>query len=394
MEIEKSSLWYENYKSYKDEKIKYIINQGGMSSGKTFSIVDLLLYIIMTEKNVVVTITGANFPAINRGAGRDLRTIWNSSDIYKKFISEPNQGGCKCEITGSIIELAVFYNREVSKGSKRDYLFINEATSFNYEIAFELMSRTKKKVFLDYNPNNRFWVHEKFEGTQNSRFIFSTHKANKFLPQSMHDEIEKLKVTDPERYRVYGLGECGKTEGCVYSNWVQVEDIPNINEYKKHIFGMDFGFTNDPTTLVFIGYVNGELYVKEWLFKTGMTNFDIFNFLKENNLQNETIIADSAEMKSISELKKLGCKNIKPAIKGQGSVNQGINLVKTFKMNVEKCSNNLKSELLNYKWEIDNLGHFSNKPIDKFNHLLDSLRYGTTYLFDKGNVKSGIQKIH
>lgn len=376
--IEKPALWYKNYEARK--KTKYVINQGGQASGKTWNIVDLLLYICATEKNKVITITGPNFPALNRGAVRDCMSVWAGSELYKKLISRPNQNGCKCETTNSVIEFAVFYNREVSKGAKRDILFINEATAMDYEIAFELMSRTKENVFIDFNPNARYWAHEKFEGDINATWIYSTHKANHFLPQSMHDEIEKMKDTDPERYRVYGLGECGQVEGCIFTNWAQVDDVPN--EYSNRIIGLDFGFTNDPTAIVDIRYVDGQLWLKELCYKQGLTNFEIAEILKP--IKDVKIVCDSAEKKSIEELRRLGIYNAIAVEKGPGSVMAGIELVKSFKINVEKNSNNIKSEFLNYKWQVDNLGHFCNKPQDKNNHACDAISYGVRTMFEKG----------
>lgn len=384
--IEKSRLWYEN-KEFGDKK--YIINQGGSSSGKTYSIMDVLMFRIISEKNLVITVTGPNFPALMRGAVRDCMAIWSNDEIYKKLISQPNQNGCKCEATNSIIEFATFYNVEVSKGSKRDILFINEATAVPYEIAWELMARTKKQVYIDFNPTNRFWVHEKFEGSPNAKWIYSTHKANKWIPQTIHDELEALKDTDSERYKVYCLGQCGKTDGLIYQNWIQTDELPSV--YSKRIFGLDFGYTNDPTTLIEIRYVNGELYVKEHIYKTGLTNPDLAKLIKDLGFASETIVCDSAEMKSIDELKRFGIFNAKAAIKGPGSINAGIDLVKSMKMNIHKDSLNTKVELLNYRWSTDALGKFGNKPLDNhFDHCLDALRYGVTYMFTKPKNVSGI----
>lgn len=380
LEIKKSALWLETMNAL--SKVKYIIHQGGSSSGKTYNIVDVLMYICCTEKNVVITITGPNFPALMRGAVRDCSSIWNNDEFYKKMLTQPNQNGCKCDTTGSVIEFATFYNVEVSKGSKRDYLFINECTAVPYEICWELMARTKRNVILDFNPTSRFWVHEKFEGSENAKWIFSTHKANHFIPQSIHDELEALKNTDPERYKVYCLGQCGKTDGLIYQNWIQCNDLPET--YSRRIFGLDFGFTNDPTTLIEIRYVNGELYAKEHIYKTGLTNQDLAKDIKELGFGGETIICDSAEQKSIAELQRAGIVNAKPCVKGPGSINQGIQLVKSMKLNITADSINTKVELMNYRWATDALGRFGSKPLDNhFDHCLDALRYGVQYMFNK-----------
>lgn len=379
LEIKKSALWEANRKAMTEAK--YICNQGGTASGKTFAIMDLLMFICCTEKNKTITVTAPNWPCLQRGAVRDAQTIWNSDDMYKKMLSEPTQNGMKCSTTGSIIEFGVFYNTMVARGAKRDYLFINEANAFDYSVAWELFARTRKNVFLDWNPNARCWIHEKFESDENAKWIYSTHKANHWLPQSMHDEIESLREKDPERYLVYGLGCVGRTEGCVYENWSQVSELPD--ECKWVAFGLDFGFTQDPTTLIEVRYSDGQLWVKEHIYNTGMTNQDIADKIKELGFKGEFIICDSAEKKSIEELRRFGIMNARAAVKGPGSINAGIDIVKSMKLNVHRDSNNIKSELLNYKWDTDTLGHFSNKPIDKFNHALDALRYCVMWKFTK-----------
>lgn len=365
------------------------MTHGGAQASKTYTILDVLLYRMCTEKGLVITVTGPNFPSLKRGPMRDIQSIWSNDPLYKKMITQPNQNGCKCAATGSVLEFCVFYNIEVAKGAKRDLLFINEVTAMPEAIAFELFARTRKNVIVDFNPTNRFYIHERFEGHKNARFIYSTHRANKFLPESVHEEIESWKVSDPERYKVYGLGMCGKTEGCIYTKWCQVDDLPPLDECKWRAFGLDWGFTCDSTALVEVRYSGGELYLKEHIYKTGMTNQDITREIKRLGFQNELIVADCAEMKSIQELVREGILNVKPCVKGPGSILNGISLVQSMKLNVTKDSNNIKSELLNYKWDTDALGHFSNKPIDKWNHCADCIRYCVSYKFERpGKTRS------
>lgn len=380
MNIEKSALFKENMKSYQNGNVFYIVNQGGMASGKTYNIVDLLMLLCCTQKNLVITITGPNYPALKRGAIRDCQSIYNSSTIYPNMITPPNMNGCKCNKTGSVIEFCVFYNREVAKGSKRDILFINECTSFDYEIAFELMNRTKKKVFLDFNPNVRFWVHTKIQPLPDCKFIYSTHKANHFIPSTMHDKIEELKDTDPQRYRVYGLGECGVVEGIIYKNWSNI----HINDYEelkdaKTVYGLDFGFQNDPTALIRVQYASGKMFLTELCYKTGMLNKDIAELIKRVATPYDIVVADSAEMKSIAEIRNNGIPNIIPCSKGKGSIVQGIDIVQTYHLCVDVESQNLVSELLNYRWQKDRLDKFINIPSGP-DHLLDAMRYAINYL--------------
>lgn len=356
------------------------------SSGKTYAIMDVLLYRMCTEQNLSITVTTNNYPHLRRGAVKDCKDIWVNDPLYHKMVSEPNQNGCRCAATNSYIEFACFPTVESAKGPKRDILYIDETTSIPWEIAFEMIARTKKNVYLAFNPSNRHWVHDKYEGMPNAKWIYSTHRANKFLPQSIHDELEALKDTDPYRYRVYCLGMTGQIDGLVYTNWAQIDELPA--EYKWRAFGLDLGFMNDPTALVEVRYVNGELYLKEHIYKTKMTNQDIALEIKRLGFQDETIVCDSAEMKSIEEMKRAGLVNIRPAVKGPGSVLQGISLVQSMKLNVTQDSHNIKTELMNYMWKTDALGHDTNVPEDKFNHANDATRYIVSYMFERPKART------
>ena len=698
LDINKTSLWKATYDAQK--QYRFICHQGGSSSGKTFAILDVLLFLMCTEKNLSITVTTNNYPHLRRGPLKDLKSIWSSDPLYQKMISVPNQNGCKCDVTGSFLEFACFPTVESAKGPKRSVLYVDEATSIPYEIAFELIARTKKTIYFSWNPSSRFWVNDKYEGHPQAKWIYSTHRANQFLPQSIHDELESLKDKDPYRYRVYCLGMTGQVDGLVYTNWQQINELPPLEECKWRAFGLDYGFTCftgdmlvttdrgqvpirevttndrvlttrgykrvlailnngfqevvekefslcdyiskvkikatkthliktraswkqfqeltkkdmlctissltgsdslrtltqsvstlsgllkkteslmlkdctercgnftkvrylkdmifitlmktltttkyqtcnacqnlntlrfmlqdslkklnifwriistdiqkrigmndvqrlkklyevlnllaldadvslrlqtrikngaarlakintkiachsilksvfvsgveklicivdtflqelaqmsvptsykqihavktishskeevfdltieecheyfingilvhncDPTALVEVRYAHGELFLKEHIYKTGMTNMDIADTIKALGFQNELIIADSAEMKSIEEMRRLGIINIKPAIKGKGSIMQGISLVQSMKLNVTMDSINLKTELMNYMWETDALGHSINKPIDKWNHTLDSIRYLVSYKMERPKTKS------
>lgn len=357
--------------------------KGGSSSGKTYNILDALLYRMCTEKNLVITVTSPNFPHLRRGPIRDVNTIVYNDELYRKMIGVVNQFGCKCAQTNSIMEFATFPSVEVSKGSKRDILYVDECTGVPWEIFFELSIRSKKNVIVSYNPSQRFYIHDKFEGRSDTKWIYSTHKANHFIPESIHEELEALKDKDPFRYRVYCLGETGVVDGLIYENWGQVEELPET--YKWKVFGLDFGFANSYTTLVEARYVNGEIYTQEHIYQRNLTNQEIAEKIKKLGFKDELIVCDSAELKSIEELKRAGIINAKAANKGPGSVNAGIDLLKSMKLNVHINSDHIKTDLMNYMWKADDLGRFSNTP-DKGHydpHTLDALRYAIHYKFVK-----------
>lgn len=386
LEINKTALWWEHYKALHGYRVT--VSQGGSSSGKTYCILDCLLYMMCTEKNLVITVVSVSYPSIRRGSFRDTMSIWQDSPMYKAYISKPTINGCACEATGSVLEYASYHDTISARSGKRDILYINEANGIPFEIAHELIIRTRKCMVFDYNPNTKFWVHSRYENNSQAKWIFSTHKANPYLPQAIHDELEALKFSDPEKYKVYGLGVSGQIEGCVITDWALCDDLPEKSECKWVCWGLDWGFQNDPTALVEVRFAHGMLWARELIYKKGMTNFDIAETIKQLGLQNEEIICDSAEQKSISELHRLGVINARAAIKGPGTVQAGLDLMKTYKIMVTRDSDNLKSELLNYKYKTDALGHFANVPEDRWNHILDAARYTVSYKFEKPKART------
>jgi phage terminase large subunit len=205
-----------------------------------------------------------------------------------------------------------------------------------------------------------------------------TYKDNEALDESIIKEIEKAKdkaaTSDywANWWKVYGLGEVGTLQGVVYEDWKQCDTIPEDAKLVSH--GMDFGFTNDPTTLIAVYKSDGKLWVRELLYRTNMTNNDIGNYLKSLNFNRNELICDSAEPKSIEELRLQGF-NVHPAIKGADSIKIGIDILKRYDLMITKDSTNLIKELRGYTWDKDNTGKYTGKPIDTFNHALDALRY-------------------
>ncbi len=268
-----------------------------------------------------------------------------------------------------MLEFKSFKDSQDAKSGKRDYSFFNEANGIPFEIFTEVRLRTRKQTFIDYNPNAEFWVHEHLVGKPNTKFIRSWHEHNPFLSQAMRDKIEDLKNVDLDLWRVYARGLTGKIEGLIFRNHSIVQELPKDAEFIAA--GMDFGFTNDPTTLIEVYRYNGELYLNELLFSTGLTNQDIGNKLTALGFNKQRcIVADSAEPKSIEELRRMGF-NIQPAQKGADSIRASIDILKRFKMNITNNSSNLKKEFMNYKWSEKD----KNSPVDFYNHGIDSVRY-------------------
>lgn len=354
-----------------ESKEDVIIHQGGSSSGKTYSILQVLFAKGVSEPNLVITVVGQDIPNLKAGALRDAINIYNENEEIKDFTASYNKSDRIFTFkNGSVMEFKSYSDAQDAKSGKRDYLFVNEANGIPMAVYNELAIRTKKQIYIDYNPNAEFWVHEFLIGKPNVKFFRSWHEHNPFLSDKMREKIEALKDIDEELWRVYARGQTGKIEGLVFRNWFVVDQIP---QYAKHLgTGLDFGFTNDPTAVVEVYEQNGELWVRELMYETGQTNQDIASRFKGYD---KYIICDSAEPKSIEELRRSGLK-VEPATKGKDSINISIDILRSKRLNITRDSIYLRKELGAYKYKVDKLtGKSLNEPIDSFNHLIDALRY-------------------
>lgn len=351
-----------------------VVNQGGTSSGKTYSIMQVLFVLGMQESGQVITVVGQDIPNLKVGAYRDAKTILDSSPLLSQWYPTINEGEriIKC-VNGSIIEFKSYADEQDAKSGKRDYLFINEANGITYGVFWQLAIRTRRRVFLDYNPTARFWVHDEVIGKPDTRLIISDHRKNYFLSGDEHARIEG--ITDKEYWKVYARGLTGKIEGLVLTNWDICEELPPADEWKLVCLGLDFGFTNDPSALEQVVLAHGELWVDEKIYSTGLTNPDIVDRAKEQGITGQQqIIADCAEPKSIRELQAGGLWVI-PSPKGADSIINGLDILKRYKIHVTRRSIGILGNLRSYRWAKDKDGNTTNKPEDKNNHGIDALRY-------------------
>ena len=359
-----------------------VVQSGGTSSGKTYSILQYLIAIATSQERLVITVAGQDIPNLKKGAYRDAQNILYGTDAYLQELIFHNKSNREFIFnTGSVIEFNSYSDFQDAKSGKRDYLFVNEANGVGYEIFEELQVRTTKQTFIDFNPTARFWAHDKFHGKDHVDWFNSTYRDNPFIEPSIREKIESYEPT-PEniargtaneyRWKVYGLGEVGRLEGLVFPDFQVSSEFPT--EYKWRVFGMDFGFTNDPTTLVEIRYAHGNLYWMQHIYEKRLTNPDIVKEIKRLGLEDERIIADSAEPKSIQEIQDGGC-YVDGAVKGKDSINQGVDAIKRYKSYIYSGSKDLIEEFSSYTWAKDRDGNATNKPIDKFNHGIDAGRY-------------------
>lgn len=361
---------------------RYISNRGGTRSGKTYSTLQFLHILIPRADKAgdITSVVSETLPHLKRGAIRDFESIighslkddphWNATDFVYTY-----DNGAKLE----------FFSAESSAkvlGPARKRLFVNEANHIDYETYRQLAVRTTGIIFIDYNPAATFWAMEKVEVKDNCITIVTTYKDNEFLSPEQVAEIEDNK--DDERWwKVYGEGKVGTLEGVIY-DFTQIDALPTGDEASSLVecYGLDFGFTNDPTAIVRIlaDTRRKHLYVQEVCYKRRMTNPMIAEHLKSEGLNNRVeVFADCAEPKSIAEITQAGL-NIKACDKDapvkSDKLKFQLNWMQGWKLFVTKDSLNLIEELRNYTWAKDKDGNPLNIPIDKFNHLLDALRYG------------------
>lgn len=361
------------FKANTTEGVRTFVNQGGTSSGKTYTLMQVLIYFALVDNGCVITIAGQDLPNLKVGAMRDAKTIINNNDWLRNYFKFNESSSFFQGLNGSIIEFKSYQNEQDAKNGKRDYLFLNEANGVSYAIFWQLSIRTRKKVYIDYNPSERFWAHNELIGREGVKLIISDHRGNPFLTKEEHERIENIE--DEELHKVYARGLTGKLSGVIFPNFAIVDELPKTDEWKLVGFGLDFGFTNDPTALVKVVLAHGELYVDLLIYETGLTNPKIAEKAKAEGVTRKTqIIADSAEPKSIAELNNLGLWVV-PTLKGKDSILLGIDILQRYKINVTRRSTALIEELQSYKWEENKDGKKTNKPIDDFNHAIDALRY-------------------
>jgi phage terminase large subunit len=363
-----------------------IINQGGTDSGKTYGIMqNILLKIIYWNKDIdgsedlVATIVNESIPNSKKGPYRIIKTIFKNDPWLYEHITNWNETERTIYFkNGFEMEFTSYISEQSAKQGKRQFAFFNEAQSIHWLIFWQVAKRTRKQVFIDYNPHAPFWAHEKLIGTDKDsndlhssvRLIISDHRHNGSLSQHDHDRTEKIQ--DKELWRVYARGLTGNISGLIFPNWTPIppEQFPDVD----CVGGLDFGWTNDPTALFKVAKVGDSIFVKELAYEAGMDMRTIKQLIDANGLEQQVTYADHAP-ENIAELRRLGV-NVLMARKGQGSIKAGILLMKSMKWFYTNDSKNLKEELKRYEWVKDKAtGKSTNVPIDNFNHAIDAIRY-------------------
>jgi len=368
------------------KRIKVI--RGGTSAGKTFGILPLLIDKAIKEPNLEISVVSESIPHLRRGALKDFLKIIMALGRYND--AQFNKSTLKYTFTnGSYIEFFSVDQPDKLRGARRNILYVNECNNIDFESYYQLAIRTSGDIWLDYNPTSAFWVDKEILTQSDVDFITLTYLDNEALSETIVQEIEAAKVKAltstywANWWQVYGLGKTGSLEGVCITDWQEI-DLPQ--DARILCYGMDFGYSNDPTSLVTMYKYNDAYIFDEVIYKKGLLNSEISNLLKANNVNN-FVYADSAEPKSIAELNSYG-HNVLPVTKGKDSILFGLNLINQNKVYVTSRSKNLINELRNYIWQTDKTGVKMNRPIDAYNHAIDAMRYAITSQLEnphKGN---------
>jgi len=361
------------YNQLQDSNKRIRIFQGGTRSSKTYNIVIWWICKLLNENNKTLTICRETMPSLKNSVFLDFQEIMGKMGLY-----EPNNmkfSDMTYKLGTNIIQFRNLDDDQKVRGSKRDYLYINEANEVSYPIWKQLIFRTKEIAVLDYNPSDEYhWIYDEVIPRDDCDFFKSTYLDNPFLPEEQVKEIERLKELDPNYWRIYGLGERGMSEATIYKNW-ELTDEDKPKGY--NCYGLDFGF-NDPNALIDMVLVDGEepyIWVDEKIYQNQLTTPELVTLMNEIGLTpNDTIYGDSSRPETIQEIYNNGF-NIHPCPKGKGSVKAGIDWIKRHKIKITKRSVNIQKEVKSYKWKVDKDEKVLDEPVDINNHAMDSIRY-------------------
>lgn len=370
LEIQHTSVFSKNLEAINNPDIRFIINQGGSRSSKTYSLCQLLIVICLTKVKTI-SIIRKSFPSLRGSIMRDFFEIMRELNIYNEKNHNKTENYYKFD-NGSMIEFFSADDEQKLRGRKRDILFCNEANELNFEEYVQLNLRTTEKLIFDYNPSDSHHFLYELISKENSQLIKSTYKDNPFLNDYQVKEIEDLINIDISYYNIYALGERGIGKTTIYTHHKMFEG--DIDNYKEIMYGLDLGY-NDPCALVECKFIDKKVYVKELLYKSGLTSSDLIRELDRMGIsKSKYIIVDNARPEVIEDLKRAGY----PAKASIKEVKAGIDSVKSSELFIHKESLNLLKEISNYKWKT-NGDIILDEPVKKWDHICDSMRYCIHY---------------
>ena len=399
------------YKSFWNFKGRYKVVKGSRASKKSKTTALWIIYNMMKYKNANTLVVRKVFRTLKDSCYSDLRWAINRFQVqdYWEFKESPLEitykpTGQKILFRGFDDPLKIT-SISVSVGSLC-WCWIEEAYELTDETAFNMLDESIrgvveeslfKQIIISFNPwNERHWLKGRFfdKVDDNILALTTNYQCNEWLDDADKKLFEDMKKNNPRRYQVAGLGNWGIVDGLVYENWQELEfdwrEILNKRQKAKAVFGLDFGYTNDPAAF-FCGILDQEqkeIYVFDEIYQKGMQNTAIYNNIEKLGFKKEIIVADSAEPKSIDHLKGLGLYRIKASKKGKDSINAGIQFIQDFKIFIHPRCVNFLTEISNYAWDKDKFGKAVNKPIDDFNHLMDAMRYALEDYMRNNSVRT------
>ena len=367
--------------------------QGGTRSSKSYSAVQYLITKALEEPGILISIVRKSFPSLRISTLRDFRSILQSWDIWDENSWYASENSYTFD-NGSSIEFLSVQDSERRKGTKRDYLFCDEANELNYEDYFQLSIRTTDKVILAYNPSfaTNHWIYTQVITHPEAQRFISTYRDNPFLDERIVDEIERLADTSPSYYKIYGLGQEGVVEGLIFDNIEIIKELPEEAELLG--YGMDFGYSNDPTALVAMFKSAEGIIFDEVTYMKGLLSNQIANFCRAayDLYGRAEIIADSADPRLIEEIFRTGI-NIKPCIKGPDSILSGIDIMKQHKLFITKQSENIIDEFYSYVYAKDKNNVALNTPEGGYDHAIDACRYIASWKLSNKRRSAGTYTI-
>jgi len=370
MEIQATKIFEQNFDAIQDPSIRFIINQGGSRSSKTYSLCQVLIVYCLQNPNKVVSIVRKTFPALRATVMRDFFEVLKDLEIYEKSAHNMSENIYRFS-NGSIVEFFSVDDEQKIRGRKRDIGWCNEANELWMEDFQQLNFRTQNKLIFDYNPSDSSsWLYELPK--DESILIKSTYKDNPFLPESIIRQIEDLARTDEALYQIYALGEKAISKTNIFNTWEFISQKPE--RFKNYVYGLDFGY-NHPTALMRVYWCEGDIYIEPVLYESYLTTSELIERFKQLNIENTVdILADYSRPEIIAEMQNAGF-NVNNANK---NVKSGLNAVKTFKVWCKE-DENLKKEYQNYKWK--KIGDtITDEPVKLYDDAMDAVRYAVMFI--------------
>jgi phage terminase large subunit len=372
LEINSTVIFEQNFDALQDPSIRFIINQGGSRSSKTYSLCQVLIVYCLQNPNKVVSIVRKTFPALRATVMRDFFEVLKDLEIYEKSSHNMSENIYRFS-NGSIVEFFSVDDEQKVRGRKRDIGWLNEANELWFEDFQQLNMRTETKMIFDYNPSDsNSWLYELPK--DESILIKSTYKDNPFLPESIIRQIEDLARTDEALYQIYALGEKAISKTNIFNTWEFITQKPE--RFKNYVYGLDFGY-NHPTALMRVYWCEGDIYIEPVLYESYLTTSELIERFKQLNIENTVdILADYSRPEIIAEMQNAGY-NVNNANK---NVKSGLNAVKTFKVWCKE-DENLKKEYQNYKWK--KIGDtITDEPVKLYDDAMDAVRYAVAFIKD------------